>query len=97
MIDGHPRYVTALGETDTAGGWRANKARGGVLLDVETNEIRLRGLSIPHSPRWYQDTLWFLESGQGSLARADLQQGTWQTVAALPGFTRVLDLSGPLA
>ena len=97
MVDGRPRYVTALGETDTAGGWRANKARGGVLLDVETNEILLRGLSMPHSPRWHQDTLWFLESGQGSLARADLQQGTWQTVAALPGFTRGLDFCGPLA
>ena len=25
MADGAPRYATALGETDTAGGWRANK------------------------------------------------------------------------
>ena len=27
MVDGQPRYVTALGETDTPGGWRANKAQ----------------------------------------------------------------------
>nr|HMN30774.1 DUF4915 domain-containing protein [Caldilineaceae bacterium] len=26
MVDGRPKYVTALGATDTAGGWRANKA-----------------------------------------------------------------------
>jgi hypothetical protein len=26
-----PRYVTALGATDTSGGWRADKARGGIV------------------------------------------------------------------
>ena len=25
LVDGQPRYATALGETDTPGGWRANK------------------------------------------------------------------------
>ncbi|MGI8738288.1 MAG: TIGR03032 family protein [Gammaproteobacteria bacterium] len=52
MVDGRPKYVTALGATDTAGGWRANKAAGGVLMDIDRNEILLRGLSMPHSPRW---------------------------------------------
>jgi uncharacterized protein (TIGR03032 family) len=97
MVQGRPRYVTALGETDTAGGWRANKANGGLLLDIERNDIVLRGLSMPHSPRWYQGRLWLLESGQGSLAAVDLQRHTWRTVAQLPGFTRGLDFVGPLA
>jgi uncharacterized protein (TIGR03032 family) len=97
MVQGRPRYATALGETDTAGGWRANKANGGLLLDVEHNEILLRGLSMPHSPRWYQDHLWLLESGQGSLALVDLQHRTWRSVAQLPGFTRGIDFVGPLA
>src|SRR5207249_2954973 len=55
--DGRVRYATALGETDTAGGWRANKARGGVLMDVPSGEPIARGLSMPHSPRWYRDRL----------------------------------------
>jgi uncharacterized protein (TIGR03032 family) len=97
MAQGRPRYVTALGETDTAGGWRANKASGGLLLDIETNEILLRGLSMPHSPRWYQDRLWLLESGQGSLAVVDLHRRTRRTIAQLPGFTRGIDFVGPLA
>ncbi|MCI0356178.1 MAG: TIGR03032 family protein, partial [Acidobacteria bacterium] len=97
LVDGRPKYVTALGETDTAGGWRTNKRSGGILMDTETNEILLRGLSMPHSPRWYQNRLWFLESGQGSLAVADLEQGTWRTVAELPGFTRGIDFLGSLA
>ncbi|HEX9844451.1 MAG TPA: TIGR03032 family protein [bacterium] len=97
MVAGRPKYVTALGETDTPGGWRANKASGGILMDVESNAVLVRGLSMPHSPRWYQDQLWCSESGQGSLARVDGQRGTWQTVAQLPGFTRGVDFVGPLA
>ncbi|MBK8434257.1 MAG: TIGR03032 family protein [Chloroflexi bacterium] len=97
MVDGRPRYVTALGETDTAGGWRANKRNGGLLMDVQSGEILLRGLSMPHSPRWVNGQLWVLESGQGSLARVDLANGTWETVAQMPGFTRGLDFVGPLA
>ena len=97
IVDGRPKYVTALGETDTPGGWRANKANGGVLMDIESNEILLRGLSMPHSPRWYRGKLWLLESGEGSLAQVDLERCTWQTVAQLPGFTRGIDFVGPLA
>jgi uncharacterized protein (TIGR03032 family) len=97
LVEGRPKYVTALGETDTAGGWRANKRDGGILMDIETNAILLRGLSMPHSPRWYQGKLWLLESGQGSLAVADLKQGTWRMVAQLPGYTRGIDFLGPLA
>ncbi len=97
MVNGRPKYVTALGETDTPGGWRENKRDGGILMDVETNEILLRGLSMPHSPRWYGDRLWLLESGEGSLAVVDLDAGAWQTVAQLPGYTRGIDFVGPLA
>lgn len=66
-------------------------------MDVASNEILLRGLSMPHSPRWYQDKLYFLESGEGSLARYDARLRTWITIAQLPGFTRGLDFWGPLA
>ncbi len=97
MVGGKPKYVTALGETDTAGGWRANKRSGGILMDVERNEVLLRGLSMPHSPRLWAGRLWLLESGQGSLAYADLPNKTWHTVAHLPGFTRGIDFAGPLA
>lgn len=97
MVNGKPKYVTALGETDTQGGWRANKASGGILMDVETNEILLRGLSMPHSPRWYQERLWVLESGEGSLSWVDLSRGMTHMVTMLPGFTRGVSFIGPLA
>jgi uncharacterized protein (TIGR03032 family) len=97
MVNGRPKYVTALGETDTPGGWRTDKAKGGILMDIESNEILLRGLSMPHSPRWYQEKLWLLESGEGSLAQVDLERCTWRTIAQVPGFTRGIDFVGPLA
>src|SRR5215469_2666014 len=46
MVDGRPQYVTALGETDTPAGWRTDKARGGVVLDVNSSEVITRGLSM---------------------------------------------------
>ena len=92
-----PRYVTALGETDTPGGWRKNKANGGILIDISNNQILCRGLSMPHSPRWYREQLWFLESGYGSLAKVDLNTGKWETVARVPGFTRGIEFWGDFA
>lgn len=97
LRDGRVRYVTALGETDTAKGWRVNKRDGGILLDVMTNEILLRGLSMPHSPRWHLGRLWLLESGTGGVGYVDLQAGRYQQIASLPGFTRGMDFAGPLA
>lgn len=92
-----PRYVTALGESDEAGGWRANKAAGGIVIDVPTGEIIARGLSMPHSPRWHDGRLWLLESGRGSLATCDPETGEVETVATMPGFTRGLAFSGDVA
>jgi uncharacterized protein (TIGR03032 family) len=97
MVDGQPKYVTALGETNTPAGWRANKAKGGVLMDVDTGVILCRGLSMPHSPRWHGGRLWVCESGSGTLGTVDLSTGRYEAVAAVPGFTRGLDFVGDLA
>jgi uncharacterized protein (TIGR03032 family) len=97
MVEGRPRYVTALGETNVMAGWRRNKAKGGVLMDVDSCAILCRGLSMPHSPRWYGGRLWVCESGSGTLGIVDLNTGRYEAVAAVPGFTRGLDFVGDLA
>ncbi len=97
LVAGLPRYVTALGTSDTLNGWRETKANGGVLLDVATDAVLASQLSMPHSPRWYDQKLWVLESGQGSLAQVNLTNGQLATVTQLPGFTRGLDFYGPFA
>lgn len=97
MRDGKPRYVTLLGQTDSKGGWRENKRNGGLLMDISDNRIITTGLSMPHSPRWYRNTLWVLESGEGALAKVDLSSGKLEYVCKLPGFTRGLDFVGDYA
>jgi uncharacterized protein (TIGR03032 family) len=91
IVDGAPKYVTCLGTADTAHGWRAHKADGGCLLDVESGEFLLRGLSMPHSPRLYDGRVWLLESGHGSVSVADLAKGTTTEIIRVPGFTRGID------
>jgi uncharacterized protein (TIGR03032 family) len=97
LVDGRPAFVTALAETDTAGGWRDHKKDGGVLIEVQTGEVLLRGLSMPHSPRWHAGKLWVLESGTGSVGYMDPVTRRYERIAELPGFTRGLDFLGNLA
>jgi uncharacterized protein (TIGR03032 family) len=97
MVEGKPKFVTALGETDTMGGWRENKAKGGVVIDVDSGEVIARGLSMPHSPRWYAGRLWVCESGAGTFGYVDLNTGKYEPIAATPGFTRGVDFAGPFA
>ena len=94
MVGGRPRYVTAHAETDTPAGWRAEKVNGGCVVDVDTGEVVMRGLSMPHSPRWHANRLWLLESGRGTLAVLDPASRRFETVAELPGFTRGLAFAG---
>jgi uncharacterized protein (TIGR03032 family) len=97
IIDGQPRYVTALGETDTRDGWREDKPHGGCLIDIPSGAVVIRGLSMPHSPRFHDGRLWVLESGTGQLVLVDAASGQRQTVAELPGFARGLAMWGPYA
>jgi uncharacterized protein (TIGR03032 family) len=97
MMNGQPRWLTSLGATDTPEGWRANKANGGVLLDYESRDVVAHGLAMPHSPRWYRNRLWLLESSRGNLATVDPRSGKVESVARVPGFARGLDFAGPLA
>ncbi|MCH8924061.1 MAG: DUF4915 domain-containing protein, partial [Planctomycetes bacterium] len=56
-----------------------------------------RGLSMPHSPRYYDGRLWVLNSGTGGIGTIDPESGRYDSLAELPGFTRGLSLAGPLA
>jgi uncharacterized protein (TIGR03032 family) len=88
--DGHPRFVTALGVSDEQAGWRALMPRGGVIVDVGSSEVVCQQLAAPHSPRWYRDRLWVLESLGGELITVDIATGDRTSVARVPGFARGL-------
>ncbi|MBL8829256.1 MAG: TIGR03032 family protein [Planctomycetaceae bacterium] len=97
MVDGAPRYVTMMAETDTSAGWRPNKVTTGLIMEVPTGKIITRGLAMPHSPRVYQGQLFVLDSGHGRLTAVEANTGRLAPVAALPGYTRGLAFHGPYA
>jgi uncharacterized protein (TIGR03032 family) len=97
MVDGKPKYVTAMAESDTPGGWRPNKVQTGCLIDVESHETVARGFAMPHSPRVHKGHVWLLDSGRGALVRVDPATGKVDTAARFPGYTRGLAMIGKLA
>ena len=88
LVDGQPKYVTALGQTDQAQGWRADKLKGGIVIDVQTGEILLQGLPMPHSPRVINGQIYLLLSASGEIIKADVERGTYEVVNRVFGFVR---------
>ena len=97
MVGGMPKYFTVLGQTDSPGGWRDNKASGGCILEVPTSKLITDGLSMPHSPRVHQNHLWVLNSGYGEVVTVNLASGKQEKIVSLPGYTRGLALMGQYA
>lgn len=94
MVDGQPGYVTSVSRSDVTAGWRDRREAGGCVVDVRTNEIVCDGLSMPHSPRYYQGRLWLLNSGTGEFGYVDMNSGAFEPVAFCPGYLRGLAFFG---
>ncbi|MEB3336341.1 MAG: TIGR03032 family protein, partial [Leptolyngbyaceae bacterium] len=88
MVEGKPTYVTACSATDSPAGWRDHRQQGGIVMHIPSNEIIATGLSMPHSPRWYQDKLWLLNAGTGELGY--LEGSKFVPITFCPGFVRGL-------
>lgn len=96
LKDGKPAYVTTFSTFNEPGMWRKGNKFDGTLMDVEKNEILLRGLAMPHSPRYYRDKVYYCNSGEGQLCRFDPATGQNEVLAEVPGFTRGMDFYGSL-
>ncbi|MEH2402788.1 TIGR03032 family protein [Nostoc sp.] len=96
MVDGKPRYVTLCGESDVVDGWRDKRQSGGCIIDIQSDQVIARGLSMPHAPRFYQGKLWLLNAGTGEFGYIDSDR-VFQPVAFCPGFLRGLAFSGDYA
>lgn len=96
LKDGKPAYVTTFSTFNEAGMWRKGHKFDGTLMDVEQNEILLRGLAMPHSPRYYRGKVYYCNSGEGQLCCFDPKTGQNEVLAEVPGFTRGMDFYGPV-
>ena len=92
--NGKPAFVTCVSNSNVAEGWRDNRRKGGLLIDIESDETVVAGLSMPHSPRLYRDTLWMIQAGTGEFGRVDQKAGRFEPVCFLPGFARGLAFVG---
>ncbi len=97
MVEGRPKYVTAVSQTDVADGWRDRRRDGGCVIDVDSNKVVVEGLSMPHSPRWYKGRLWLLDSGTGYFGALDSKKNTFERIAFCPGYIRGLAFAGDYA
>jgi uncharacterized protein (TIGR03032 family) len=97
MKDGEPKYVTAVCRSDAVDGWRDRRKDGGVIIDVDTDEIVCEGLSMPHSPRWHNGKLWVLNAGTGHLGWVDFEKKAFVPFTFCPGFLRGLSMIGNVA
>lgn len=100
MENGKPRYVTAISRSNTIDGWRDRRSNGGVVIDVQSNEIVCTGLSMPHSPRLHNGQLWLHNSGTGQLGVVEFDtagKGSFVPKVFCPGFLRGLAFHGNFA
>ena len=97
MVDGAPKYASAVCRSDVVDGWRDRRHDGGIIIDIDTDEIVAEGLSMPHSPRWHEGKLWVVNSGTGELGWIDLKAKRFMPFAFCPGFLRGLSFHGGYA
>jgi len=90
LRDGKPGYVTCVASTDITDGWREHRRDGGLVIDVESNEVVCRGLSMPHTPRLHENELWILSAGTGEIGRVDRKEGRFEPLTFCPGYLRGL-------
>lgn len=94
LLDGKPKYVTAVAQTDKADGWHGKPLPRGVLIDVQTDKVVTDELSMPHSPRVVDGKVYALDSGRGFLVQIDPETGTVTDLAFCPGWLRGLAIKG---
>lgn len=97
MQNGEPAYVTALGATSSPKGWKPAITSGGILMHVPSNEVILKDLPMPHSPRIWDERLFAVLSASGALVEIDPKAGSYTTVCAVGSFVRGLARHGDYA
>jgi len=97
MVNQMPKYVTALSNDNTVQGWRKDKLSSGILMEVPSGDIILENLSMPHSPRMYEEQLYVLESGNGNLLKVDPFQKSKEVIFNFDCFVRGLAFIGDIA
>ena len=90
VVDGNPKYVTTLGQTNIKQGWREDIISGGTLINIDDNKIILKNLAMPHSPRMYNNDLYLLLSASGEFVKVNIENESYEVIRKFNGFCRGL-------
>jgi hypothetical protein len=74
--------------------WHSQLETSGILVNIE-NGNKIENLCLPQSPRWYNDTLYFLNSGTGELCK--VVDNEVHVVSKFNSFAQGLDFVGNFA
>ena len=71
-VDGIPKYITAVSRGNFKKSWYENRENKGIVYDIIKNKLICKNLTMPHSPTYYNEKLWLLDSGSGYFGYVDL-------------------------
>ena len=94
MENGKPKYVSCFNQGNTMQSWRQNVTKGGVIIDLDSNEVLAENLAMPHSPRIFNGELYVLLSATGELVKIDKNTGEKEVIVKLDSFVRGMDVCG---
>jgi len=94
MLDGRPKYVTTFNMEDARDSWSKGRIDYGTLIDVDSDEVLLEGMIMPHSPKVYNGEVYVCESGLGVVWKYNPITKKKTLVVKLQGFTRGLYFYG---
>ena len=94
MLDGKPKYVTTFNMEDARDSWSKGRIDYGTLIDVDSDEVLMEGMIMPHSPKVYKGDVYVCESGLGVVWKYNPITKKKTLVVKLQGFTRGLYFYG---
>lgn len=94
MKDGKPKFVSMFSQTDSKDEWKSLPKNQGLIMDIETDEVLVRDLTMPHSPVFFDDKIYFLQSGTGQIMSYDLSTKELKEIAVMKSFLRGLEVIG---
>tara|TARA_A100001391_G_scaffold21791_2_gene12073 strand:- start:1191 stop:1766 length:576 start_codon:yes stop_codon:yes gene_type:complete len=92
MKDGKPSYVTIFERKTSTFGWKKSKGDGGLLMDVNSNKVILDNLQMPHSPVYFDNKIYFLSSGSGTVNCYDIKTKETKLICRMNTFVRGLQV-----
>lgn len=88
MVNGKPKFATAFCQGNTARSWRDVVTTDGILMDMESNEVIVPNIPMPHSPRIFNNELFLLLSATGEFVKIQINEGKYDVICNLNGFVR---------